>query len=177
MANAKKAVKKVNKSSYSNDNEISKLIKLVIIVCIIVLAFYIVTYFINKTEKVETPDVPAYIQYDEILIGNMLKQPVEEYYVMIFDSDDYDSQVYSTYLGVYERKEDAIRIYTSELNNPMNQKFKSDESNFDIDDIKDIKISGATLFKIRDGEIEEVYEGEELKNYLKEISKEEEEAE
>ena len=177
MAKTKKNVKNIKQNTYNNDTEISKLIKLIIVVSLIVLIFYGLTVLVNQEKEVENPDTPASIQYDEILIGNVLKQPNEEYYVMIYDDEDYDTSLYSTYLDLYKQKDEAIRIYTSQLNNPLNQNFKAEKSNLDISDISDLKVQSSTLLKINDGKIEEFYEGEELVEYLKEISKTEEETE
>lgn len=177
MAKTKKNVKNIKQNTYSNDTEISKLIKLIIVVSLIVLIFYGLTVLVNQEQEVENPDTSASIQYDEILIGNALKQPNEEYYVMIYDDEDYDTSLYSTYLDLYEQKDEAIRIYTSQLNNPLNQNFKAEESNLDINDISDLKVQSSTLLKINNGQIEEFYEGEELVEYLKEISETEEETE
>lgn len=177
MAKTKKSVKNIKQNTYNNDTEISKLIKLIIVVSLIVLIFYGLTVLVNQEKEVENPDTPASIQYDEILIGNVLKQPNEEYYVMIYDDEDYDTSLYSTYLDLYKQKDEAIRIYTSQLNNPLNQNFKAEESNLDISDISDLKIQSSTLLKINDGKIEEFYEGKKLVEHLKEISKTEEETE
>ena len=178
MANSKKKNgKKIKKVEYSDNSEISKLIKLIVIVTLIVLAFYGITAILNNDEEEETQDQSATIQYDEILIGNVLKQPNEEYYVMIYDDEDYDTSLYSTYLDLYKQKDEAIRIYTSQLNNPLNQNFKAEESNLDISDISDLKIQSSTLLKINVGKIEEFYEGKKLVEHLKEISKTEEETE
>ncbi len=177
MAETKKNVKNIKQNTYNNDTEISKLIKLIIVVSLIVLIFYGLTVLVNQEKEVENPDTPASIQYDEILIGNVLKQPNEEYYVMIYDDEDYDTSLYSTYLDLYKQKDEAIRIYTSQLNNPLNQNFKAEKSNLDISDISDLKVQSSTLLKINNGKIEEFYEGEELVEYLKEISKTEEETE
>ncbi len=177
MAKTKKNVKNIKQNTYNNDTEISKLIKLIIVVSLIVLIFYGLTVLVNQEKEVENPDTPASIQYDEILIGNVLKQPNEEYYVMIYDDEDYDTSLYSTYLDLYKQKDEAIRIYTSQLNNPLNQNFKAEKSNLDISDISDLKIQSSTLLKINDGKIEEFYEGKKLVEHLKEISKTEEETE
>ena len=177
MAKTKKNVKNIKQNTYNNDTELSKLIKLIIVVSLIVLIFYGLTVLVNQEKEVENPDTPASIQYDEILIGNVLKQPNEEYYVMIYDDEDYDTSLYSTYLDLYKQKDEAIRIYTSQLNNPLNQNFKAEKSNLDISDISDLKIQSSTLLKINDGKIEEFYEGKKLVEHLKEISKTEEETE
>ncbi len=172
MANSKKKnIKNTKKSEYSDDNEVSKLIKLVIVVTLIVFVFYGITVLVNKKIEEDQTEQPATIQYDEILIGNSLKQPNDDYYVMIYDDEDYDVNLYGTYLSIYSQKDEAIRIYKSQLNNPINQRFKAEKSNLDVTDISDLKIKSSTLLKISDGKIEEAYEGEQLTEYLKEISK------
>ena len=166
--------KNVKKANYE-DNEISKLIKLIVIVTIIFLAFYAITYFVNKKDEPQEETSTSTIQYDEILIGNLLTQPNDEYYVMIYDDNDYNSKVYEMYLSMYEDKEDAIRYYTADLTNPLNSSFVSDESNFEIEDISDLKVSTSVLLKIKDKKIESVYVGDKLKQHLEDISKTEEE--
>ena len=165
--------KNINKKNYQDDNEISKLIKLVVVVTVVFLVFYLITYLVNreKTES-ETENNTATIQYDEILIGNLLEQPNDEYYVMIYDIDDYQSIVYETYLNLYSNKDDALRYYTATLNNPLNKNFVSDKSNFEIKKITDLKINGSSLIKIKNKKIEKYYVGEDIISYLKEISKE-----
>ena len=172
---AKKNTTKMKSVSYSTGDELGKLIKLVIIVTIIVLLFYGITYLVNKEKDTTDTPVKTEIQYDNILIGNILTQPNDEYYVMIYDDNDYNSKVYEMYLSMYEDKEDAIRYYTADLTNPLNSSFVSDESNFEIEDISDLKVSTSVLLKIKDKKIESVYVGDKLKQHLEDISKTEEE--
>ena len=198
---AKKNTTKMKSVSYSTGDELGKLIKLVIIVTIIVLLFYGITYFVNKEKDTTDTPVKTEIQYDNILIGNILTQPNDEYYVMIYDDNDYNSKVYEMYLSMYEDKEDAIRYYTADLTNPLNSSFLimfsssllelksivvwtivsssllfvSAESNFEIEDISDLKVSTSVLLKIKDKKIESVYVGDKLKQHLEDISKTEEE--
>ena len=101
-----------------------------------------------------------------------MDQPNDEYYVMIYDTEDYDSIVYETYLNMYKQKEDSHRYYTATLNNPLNQKFLSDSSNFNIKKITDLKIKSSTLLKIKNKKIEKYYEGKNIIEHLQEISKE-----
>lgn len=112
---------KTVKKNYDNGTEVSKLVKLVIIVTVIFVIFYGITVLVNKKE--ENPGnnsngQTVSIQYDEILIGNILTQPNDEYYVMIYDSDDTNSVVYNSYLQLYQQKRDALRYYKQpRLNN------------------------------------------------------------
>lgn len=166
--------KNIKKASY-NDNEISKLIKLVVIVTVIFLAFYAITYFVNKKDEPQEETTTSTIQYDEILIGNLLTQPNDEYYVMIYENDDYNKVVYDAYLSLYSQKEDSLRYYTAILNNPFNEIFKSDKSNFIINEITDLKLAGSTLIKISNKKIDKYYEGDSIIEHLKEITKDEDE--
>lgn len=169
-----KMAKKVKNRTISNENEVAKLVKLIIIVTLIFVAFYVLTILVNKKDVEETPsDDQASVQYDEILIGNIFKQPNAEYYVMIYDDGDYNASVYSTYLGNYSAKENAIRVYTAKLGNYFNQIFKAEQSVLNTNDVDKLKFKGSTLLKIKDGKIESSYEGDKITDYLKEISKEE----
>lgn len=165
--------KKIKKANYEG-NEISKLIKLIIIVTVIFLVFYAITYFINKKDEQKEETSTSKIQYDEILIGNLLTQPNDDYYVIIYAEDDYNKVVYDAYLSMYSKKDDALRYYTATLNNPFNEIFKSDEANFEISKITDLKLTGSTLIKVSDKKIQKYYEGEDIIEHLKEISKEDE---
>ena len=168
---------KTVKKNYDTGTEVSKLVKLVIIVTVIFVIFYGITVLVNKKE--ENPGnnsngQTVSIQYDEILIGNILTQPNDEYYVMIYDADDYDVVVYNSYLQLYKQKEDALRYYTAELDNVFNNIFKAEESNLNVSNIQQLKIKSSTLLRIRNGRIAAHYEGDEIIEHLKEITADEE---
>ena len=167
--------KKTTNRTISNENEVGKLIKLIIIVTLIFVAFYVLTILVNKKDTPEdnTGDDSDVIQYDEILIGNIFEQPNKEYYVMVYDDDDYNASVYSVYLSNYSSKEDAIRVYTAKLGNYFNKSFKAEKSVLNTNDIKKLKFKGSTLLKIKNGKITSSYEGDKIMNHLKEIAKEE----
>lgn len=166
-----KKTNKVNKANYSNDTEIGKLIKMVVIVTIIFLIFYLITAILTKKEDLENPKQPTTIQYDIILAGNILNQPPSEYYVLIASSDDEQLPSYNAYLSNYKTKDNAIRVYNVELNNPLNKMFVGEKSNFKINSIEDLKISGSVLIKVKNKKIVEHYENDSLKDKLIDISK------
>ena len=171
----KKNNAKIKKANISNEDEFGKLIKLIIVVTVIFLLFYGITFLVNREKEEEENETTAEIQYDNILIGDLLTQPNDEYYVMIYDNDDYNKVVYQTYLSMYKSKEDAIRYYTADLDNPFNSSFVSEKANFNIKDIKDLKLTTSTLIKVKDGKIQKYYLGDKIKEHLKEITKDEEE--
>ena len=174
---AAKETSKKKKSNLSN-NEFVKLLQLILIVTGIFLAFYLVTWLFtdnsdeNKKEE-EKPEVS--IQYDEILMSNLLKQKDLEYYVLAYDAEDkyYDS--YNMYINTYSTQKDAKRVYTSVLSNGFNKKFydkELKESVIDAADISKLKLKDTSLIRVRRGTIRNVYEGhEEIINFLSTLGK------
>ena len=174
---AAKETSKKKKSNLSN-NEFVKLLQLILIVTGIFLAFYLVTWLFtdtsdeNKKEE-EKPEVS--IQYDEILMSNLLKQKDLEYYVLAYDAEDkyYDS--YNMYIYTYSTQKDAKRVYTSVLSNGFNKKFydkELKESIIDAADISKLKLKDTSLIRVRRGTIRNVYEGhEEIINFLSTLGK------
>ena len=174
---AAKETSKKKKSNLSN-NEFVKLLQLILIVTGIFLAFYLVTWLFtdnsDKNEKEEEkPEVS--IQYDEILMSNLLKQKDLEYYVLAYDAEDkyYDS--YNMYIYNYSTQKDAKRVYTSVLSNGFNKKFydkELKESVIDAADISKLKLKDTSLIRVRRGTIRNVYEGhEEIINFLSTLGK------
>lgn len=149
------ANKKYNNASMNSD-EVGRLIKMVVIVTVVFLLFYAVTLIVTKEKKQEVLKTPATIQYKEILLGNILKQPNDNYYVLAFTSDD----AYSIY---YETKLDGqkTKYYKVNIDNPLNSNFVSDKSNLNVSDITDLKVSQSTLFEIKNKKIIKTYEGNE----------------
>lgn len=149
------ANKKYNNASMNSD-EVGRLIKMVVIVTVVFLLFYAVTLIVTKEKKQEVVKTPATIQYKEILLGNILKQPNDNYYVLVFGDND----AYSIY---YETKLDGqkTKYYKVNIDNPLNNSFVSDESNLNVNNISDLKVSQSTLFEIKNKKIIKAYEGNE----------------
>ena len=174
---AAKETSKKKKSNLSN-NEFVKLLQLILIVTGIFLAFYLVTWLFtdNSDENKKEEDKPEVsIQYDEILMSNLLKQKDLEYYVLAYDAEDkyYDS--YNMYINTYSTQKDAKRVYTSVLSNGFNKKFydkELKESVIDAADISKLKLKDTSLIRVRRGTIRNVYEGhEEIINFLSTLGK------
>lgn len=174
------ATEKTSKKKKSNlsNNEFFKLLQLILIVTGIFLAFYLVTWlFTDKAsdDKKEEEKPEVTIQYDEILMSNLLKQKDLEYYVLAYDAEDkyYDS--YNMYIYTYSTQKDALRIYTSVLSNGFNKKFydkELKESVVDSADINKLKLKETSLIRVRRGTIRNVYEGhEEIINFLSTLGK------
>ena len=157
-------------TSYTK-TEVGKLLKYFLIVLIIFVIFWGLTIFIKNNRKVEPTNVKnnsvTIIQYDEILVGEILEQAKDEYFVLVLNNLKTEKEVYESYIKKSESDEESLKIYTVNLNSAFNSNFISDESNFRIKDIKDIKFKDSTLLKIEEGRIVEYFEGQnEILEYL-----------
>lgn len=146
------------------NNEITNLTKIILVVTGIFLAFYLITYLVTKnsaTKDTDTETKAATIQYDEILLSNLLKQNNSEYYVLAYDADDVYYDAYNTSLTAYSSTTGALRVYKSIISNGFNKTYydaKAD-SNTNVSSIEELKLNASTLFKIKDGKVEQSYVG------------------
>ncbi len=168
--------KKINKKEVIKEpDEMKRLIQLVLILVIVFVVFYALTKFLIDRRNLDDT-VPAEkvvnIQYNQILLSNLLTQKNEHYYVMASSDDDYASSLYSVYMTQYSEKEKALRFYTVDLKSHFNNPFLAETSHLEITNIKDLKVSGSTLFEIENGVIVHYYEGKEtIVNQFKEMLK------
>lgn len=156
-----------------SSNEITNLIKMILIVTAVFLIFYGITVLVTKNRKNEkAPQTEPSIQYDEILLGNLLEQPNEEYYVLVTLEDDQYVSAYTTYMSTYASKKSHLRAYKANLDGGFNKTYKAEQSHTNITSIKDLKLKESTLLKIGNKKIVAVYEGntkiiEHLKSLIK----------
>ena len=164
MKKANKSNKMKNNSVFSSDNEMAKLILLIVIVAIAFAIFYVITLFVVKKDEKETPTAEqtteATIQYQKILVSNVLSQKENEYYVLAYKNDDKYVESYKNNLTYYAMtKEDSVPYYYIELDNSFNKSFIAEKSKLNVENSKDIRFSQTTLLRIKDGKIISTYEG------------------
>lgn len=167
--------KKINhKNNIETNNELINLIKIVVIVCVILLAFYFITLLVNKKTKGSVfgnDDSVAVIQYDKIIVGEILNRPDNNYLVLVKKENDVNSNLYQSYLSIYSGKENALKVYNVDLSEVFNSNYVGDETILDKG-IQNYKFSDTTIIKVDDGSISESYVGAEaIENYLKELIK------
>ena len=169
----KTVVQEKTKDGRVTSNEVTNLIKIILAITIIFLVFYGITTLVTKNKEAEQLDTgDVVIQYDEILLGSLLEQPNSEYYVLVTEESDQYKDAYSTYLNTYKTKENAIRVYSANLDSGFNSAYLSETSNTNINNIKDLKLSTSTLLKISNKKVVSAYEGnskiiEHLKTLIK----------
>lgn len=167
--------KKINHiNNVEMNNELINLIKIVVIVCVILLAFYFITLLVNKKTKGSAfgnDDSVAVIQYDKIIVGEILNRPDNNYLVLVKKENDVNSNLYQSYLSIYSGKKNALKVYNVDLSEVFNSNYAGDETILDKG-IQNYKFSDTTIIKVDDGSISESYVGTEaIENYLKELIK------
>ncbi len=164
ISSAKNKNEKTASPTIVSSDEMGKLIKIIVVLIVIVAAFYGLTVIITKFQKASTPErnkntVPAVIQYDEILIGTILNQVRDEYYVLIQKDDDQYQILTSYYLQKYSSDSKSLKVYMSNINSIYNEFYISETSNVRTNNINEFRVSTITLVKIKNHEIVEAYEG------------------
>lgn len=161
-------MKKKNKDEFSLMN----LFKFVVIVIVAFAAFYGITILVTNKKADEKQKIEASIQYDEILVGQILNNKDESYYVLVENEDNENNINYYQYIS----KKNNLKVYYCDLSNAFNKKFKSDDSNLYVDSIDQIKFADTVLLYVEKGKIVSAYETDEeitntLESNLKENSK------
>jgi len=145
---SKKEINYGKENTYFND-EFKRLALIVgIILGIFIVAYLIIGIFVTKEIKWfqgnNEKDEVTTIQYTTILAGETFNQNADEYYVIFADSEGYN---YATYQTLINNNLDK-KIYLVDLDNPLNNKYISEESDSSVQNASNLKVKDNTLIKI-----------------------------
>jgi len=170
-------VKKIKMGEAGSDDE--NVVKKFIIITIVIAIFIGIIYgftelFKNKEEPIDE-SVAGSINYDKVSVGTILNRPYDEYYVLVYNSEDTDAVIYSTILTKYMKKsedKDYIKIYYCDLNNKLNNNYynvgNDNMSNKEIENVDDFDFGKLTLLQIKNGKVTKYLENiEDIKELLK----------
>lgn len=175
IANNKKGTTKKTVKTDVTRSTSSYDLKQLFIIIVVIVAVLAVVYILSSVFKKKdyssifdnNLDVTE-IQYDEVLVGTMLDQSEDEYYVLVYDDEDPYAEIFNNHIKSYLEAEYKTRIYTVDLNNIFNRNSKADDYDYD-----DLKFKSTSLLKIEDGEIESHYEDSiEIEEILVDLLKE-----
>lgn len=165
---------KKNNDTIMEKNELKSLILIIIIVSLIFLVFYGITLLTSKTATNGTNfEVQSEtIQYDEILVGQVLNRNEKEYYVLLKNENNSYNDLYTYYLKSYTSKNNNKKYYTVDLNNELNSSYISDtETNVNTKKFFSSTFSDTTLLLIKNKKVNKVYDtDEEIVNILSKIN-------
>lgn len=172
----KKNVKNIKyKNNSGDETEIKSFIVIIIVIVIVIGIIYGLTELLKKEEKIEDNVTAVTIDYDKISVGTLLNRPYEEYYVLIYNSEDEKAINYSTLMTKYmqtSEEKDYIKIYYCDLANSLNNKYYNvnddNMSNNKASSIEELDFGDLTLIKVSNGKITNYIEDY---NDIKEILK------
>lgn len=155
MKKAKKENSNSSKNTIMSGNELKSLIILVVIVSLIFAAFYGITLLLDKKVPQEEETITQEtIQYDEIMIGQLLNRNEKEYYVLIKKENNHYNNLYVSYLNNYIKD---IKYYTVDLSNALNSTYIGDVTNIEKNDFFNSKFADTTLIKVKNKKVNAVY--------------------
>lgn len=158
----KSETKRIKKEKYHTDEQLEaiRFVKILLVLVILIVGIYFLTRaFVTKDlfNKKETDNtVQGEINYNTTLIGSMFSKPEEEYYVMIYDTENINAVYYSGLASNYSRKEKALKVYFADLNNGLNKKYVAKENenvNVNTIDFDEFKVGELALIKVSKGKI------------------------
>lgn len=174
------AKKKVNNKAVKNKkqnvvstNELVNLIKIIVIVCLVLLVFYFITTLVKdkKTTNYSDSDKVAVIQYEKIMVGQILNRTESDYYVLVEKENDVNIDLYKSYTSIYSGKENSLKVYTVDLGDVFNTNYVGEETVIDSL-VANFKFNDTTLIKVSNETIESYFVGsEEIENYLNKLIK------
>lgn len=147
---------------------VGQVLKNLLIVVLILVGFYFLTLYITENKEENTNlSTNAKIQYEEIRLSSIFNQSAEEYYVLVELEEDI-SVIYPYVSTLKEASK--LNVYTSNLNSVFNESYYAEDSDFSGN--KPI-FNTTTLIKIKNGIIDETYEGTDIiSTYVEELASE-----
>lgn len=159
-------MKRKEKYYTEEQQEIKSFIKILIgLILILGLLYFLSAVVLDKKNEIKRTNNEGKVQYSNIYLGTLLNRADEEYYVLVFDSENILNHYIINKASDY-KSSNKIALYTADLSLELNKGFVSDESNYKTDSVKDLKFKGLTLVKVKAGKITKFIEDE------KEIEKE-----
>lgn len=165
MKNKTRKLKNINKP-VSEENEVKTFIIIVIIILLLIAIVYGGTELLNK-KTVKEEEKTVEINYNVLSVGTIFNAPYDDYYALIFNSEDIYSSKYSVLLSLNNKK----KVYFIDLKNKFNNDYynvnKDGKSNPKAQNISELNLGDLTLLEIKDKKIVNYIEDyEEIKNLL-----------
>ena len=102
------------------------------------------------------------ISNTDIIVGNMLNRPYEEYYVIAFGSKSNLVNYYDTLVSKYTSEKDALKMYYIDMDDKLNQKYKASENvTTTFDSLENLKLGEFTLLKIKNKKVTKIITSDE----------------
>jgi len=148
------------KDTTEDENEIKAFIIIIAVIAILVGAIYGLTELLKKDEVAADNTSIGEINYDIVSVGTLLNRPYDEYYVLVYNSDDSKAMLYTALLNRYIQNtndKDYVKIYHCDLKNKLNSNYynvnNDNKSNANVTKTEEFDFSDLTLIKVNNGKI------------------------
>lgn len=151
-------VKKNNKIKQGNTvsedvAQVRTLIIIFIIVLLVSVGIYFLTDIMIKKESLSSKNVQEVeINYDIATVGTMFNRIENEYYVLLYSNEN-DGSKLNKVLDSYRSSDDYIKTYYIDLDKRINSIALGDKLVKEPKNSNEVKVTGPTLYKIKDGKI------------------------
>jgi len=158
----KKQKRNLYKTNTSSDMEYSKIIKITIGVVLVLALTYFVTALASGEikfgkDKEEVKEETA-IQYEEIMVGQMLNRSESEYYVLLFNFTDSFASYYLSLKDSYAQNEKSLPFYIVDLEKHVNKDYILENKEDLIEKpvrLVDFKATSPTVVRIKNRKVVE----------------------
>ena len=162
--------KKVKETKIMSDDVVkvrNMLILLVGVVIVCVGLFFLTEKMIEKDTLKDEETKEVEFDNEIATIGTMFNRDYDSYYVLLYSKSE-NSKDLDSVLDSYRSSDNYIKTYFIDLDLKINSFVLGDEYNKKPTKSNEVKVTGATLFKINNGKVSETYTGiDDIKNILK----------
>lgn len=150
---------KQGKRVSEDESQIRTLIILLIIVVLVCVGIYFLTDTMIKRESKSNNSVQdVEINYDIATVGTMFNRIEDEYYVLLYSNEE-DGTKLDSKLGTYRSSDDYMKTYYIDLDKKINKGVLGDKLEKEPKNSKEVKVNGATLYKIKEEKVIECISG------------------
>lgn len=153
-------MKKNLKFQTEEQKEITRFVIVLVGLIVIVIGIYFFTRaFVTKDlfdNNEGTDYTPGVIDNTAAIVGNMLSRPENEYYVAIFDFENYEISYYNSIISKYVNSKDALKFYYVDLGNELNSKYIATDEDVvskNFKNLESLKLGDITIIKIKKGKV------------------------
>ena len=171
----KKQKRNLYKTNTSSEMEYTKIIKIAIGVVLVLALTYFVTAIASgeiKFKKDEVKEEETSIQYEEIIVGEMLNRNENEYYVLLFNFTDNFASYYLSLKDSYIQNDNSLPFYIIDLEKHINKDYVLSEEEKLIEkpnSLTEFKATSPTIVKIKDKKVvERIYGRESILKFFEE---------
>ena len=159
------------KSSKSVSEDVLKIRSLIIILVIVVAIsaglFFLTDKMIERETNKDEETVEVEFDYDVATVGTMFNRPEKEYYVLLYSTEKNGNDLNSV-LAKYRSGDNYIKTYFIDLDLKVNNSVLGDKVEKEPSNSKEVKVKGATLYKLVEGKVTECITGiEKIEDVLK----------